>query len=293
MDLQAYINVLEKNRLRLRANPTQAERELLDVLSKHGLTEGVDFHFQAVLGCYIADFFFPDWMLVIELDGHGHRKKFQSHKDNLRDDFFIKHGVSTIRIWNSESKLFDTGILEHGTQYSRQRVDAAFANMYDDIESHKLFVKFSLSKPLKPKKDYSLEPLAPKLKEASLHFDGATAPSNPGPSTAAYVLTICGEQEPISGVRYLGWQTSNIAEYEAIIMGMEAALRHEVQFLRIYGDSNLVIRQVGGQWQPKMPHIKELCKRARALRDQFQEYRFQWVPRSDNEQADAISKVLA
>lgn len=88
--------------------------------------------------------------------------------------------------------------------------------------------------------------------------------------------------------------TSNIAEYSAIIRGMERAKELGVTELIIKGDSNLVIQQLRGNFRVTAPHLRPLLKRVVEVAQGFLHLEASWIPREQNKRADALSvKALA
>ena len=85
--------------------------------------------------------------------------------------------------------------------------------------------------------------------------------------------------------------TNNIAEYEACVMGIRAAIEMKIERLNVYGDSALVIHQVKGEWEtrdhqliPYKAYIKELI-------EHFEQIEFHHILRDDNQLADALSTL--
>lgn len=130
-----------------------------------------------------------------------------------------------------------------------------------------------------------------------LQFDGASEP-NPGPSGSAYVLYSPpkrkGEflvREVIQeGYSYIPHATNNEAEYNALILGLEEALKLGIEHIQIEGDSNLVIQQVQHLWKVKATSLISLCAKASSLLLQFKSYTISHIPREQNQDADALSK---
>lgn len=89
----------------------------------------------------------------------------------------------------------------------------------------------------------------------------------------------------------LGPATHNVAEYRALIRGMEIALDHGVQRLRAYMDSELVTDQVNGLSTVKEPGLRELHEVVDELRGRFESIRFAWVPREWNAEADQLARA--
>lgn len=126
-------------------------------------------------------------------------------------------------------------------------------------------------------------------KVASMHFDGATYPLNPGHGGAGAVLTL-EDGEVVSRSKYLGPQiTNNQAEYHGLLLGLATAEEHEVTILRVYGDSQLVIRQVNGEYECRNPALIDLCATAKRQTRQFRLCELHWIPREENSLADAAA----
>ena len=123
--------------------------------------------------------------------------------------------------------------------------------------------------------------------EYILMFDGGSR-GNPGLSGAGFVIykkTI----EIACGYRYLGKATNNIAEYSALILGLEAANIIGIKKLVIKGDSKLVLLQVSGDWCVKSKQLKPLCKKAVSLIHKFSDTRNEHVKRNFNKRADELA----
>lgn len=124
---------------------------------------------------------------------------------------------------------------------------------------------------------------------ATLHFDGGTYPRNPGHGGAGAVLHVEGG-EPLAKSKYLGPRVSNNqAEYGGLILGLRAALELGVTHLRVYGDSQLIIRQMNEEYQCRHPGLVDLQREAQALVRRFRLCEFFWVPREENAAADAAA----
>jgi ribonuclease H / adenosylcobalamin/alpha-ribazole phosphatase len=79
-----------------------------------------------------------------------------------------------------------------------------------------------------------------------------------------------------------------VAEYRALIEGLNLAREHGVQRIRVYMDSELVVDQVNGFSAVKHEHLKELHERASTLVALFKNIRICWVPREMNAEADRL-----
>ena len=97
-----------------------------------------------------------------------------------------------------------------------------------------------------------------------LYTDGA-ARGNPGPSGAGWVLYNGQEDEVLSGHQFLGHRTNNQAEYEAVIYGLEAIADCEIENIVIRADSQLMVRQLLGEYRVKNVDLKPLHAKALQL----------------------------
>lgn len=120
-----------------------------------------------------------------------------------------------------------------------------------------------------------------------LRCDGG-ARGNPGPAAGAYVLVDGAGHEVEARGEYLGSATNNVAEYRALIAGLEAAARHGVRTLEVSMDSELVVRQMTGQYRVKHEGLKPLHAAARAAASKISEVRFRSVLREQNHRADRL-----
>lgn len=123
--------------------------------------------------------------------------------------------------------------------------------------------------------------------EWTLRCDGG-ARGNPGPGAAAWVLIDPGGAEIEARGEYLGPVTNNVAEYQALIHGLAAAARHEVARLRVCMDSELVVRQMTGEYRVKHAGLKPLHAEARSAAARFGAVRFEAVRREQNARADLL-----
>ncbi|XP_024641757.2 uncharacterized protein Mb2253c-like [Medicago truncatula] len=119
-----------------------------------------------------------------------------------------------------------------------------------------------------------------------LEFDGA-ASGNPGPAGAGAILR---SEDGSLLYRFregLGYQTNNVAEYRALILGLKQAVRKGYRNITVYGDSELVINQLKGLWNINNAHLRNLCNEALELRDNFHLFSIFYIPREHNTEADA------
>ena len=124
--------------------------------------------------------------------------------------------------------------------------------------------------------------------KAKLHTDGG-ARGNPGPAGIGVVLT--DESGEVIGevAEGIGVATNNVAEYKALIAGLELALERGVTDLDIYLDSELVVSQIKGEWKIKKDTLRSLAVRARRLMNQVPKAAIYHVRREFNEDADKLA----
>jgi ribonuclease HI len=124
-----------------------------------------------------------------------------------------------------------------------------------------------------------------------IYVDGSSR-GNPGPAGIG-VAVFAGNDtsKPIEEIsRYIGITTNNVAEYEALIQALRWLLRSEKKSCTIKLDSELVYRQVIGQYRVRKPHISHQMKRVRRLCEQLGRITFVLVPRDENRSANRLAQ---
>jgi ribonuclease HI len=122
---------------------------------------------------------------------------------------------------------------------------------------------------------------------ARLSTDGG-ARGNPGPAAFGYVLeTEDGTVLAAHGER-IGVATNNVAEYRALVAGLEKALELAVDEVEVVSDSELLVRQMTGQYKVKNEALRKLSLEAAALARQLRRVTYRSVPREHNELADRL-----
>lgn len=121
-----------------------------------------------------------------------------------------------------------------------------------------------------------------------VYADGA-ARGNPGPAGAGAVLFDEEGGLVAELARPLGHATNNVAEYNALILGLEEAKRRGASSVDVRMDSLLVVQQMRGLWRIKHPGLRPLALRAGALLASFPERQIRHVPREENVDADLLS----
>jgi ribonuclease HI len=129
------------------------------------------------------------------------------------------------------------------------------------------------------------------VREVVTVFSDGGARGNPGPAAIGAVVLDQATDPPTrlaSVSERIGETTSNVAEYRALIAGLEAASAFPSRSVRVRADSLLVIRQLEGTWKVKKPHLRPLYERARELLASYEDVDLAHVPREENTDADLL-----
>ena len=123
--------------------------------------------------------------------------------------------------------------------------------------------------------------------KATLYTDGGSR-GNPGPAAAAYVLET--EDGTVLEARgeVIGVATNNVAEYRALVAGLAKALERGVDEVEVVSDSELVVKQMNGEYRVKNAVLVELSLEAARLARQIGRVRYRSVRREENEIADRL-----
>jgi ribonuclease HI len=123
--------------------------------------------------------------------------------------------------------------------------------------------------------------------KATLYTDGGSR-GNPGPAAAAYVLET--EDGTVLEARgeVIGVATNNVAEYRALVAGLAKALERGVDEVEVVSDSELVVKQMNGEYRVKNAALVELSLEAARLARQIGRVRYRSVRREENEIADRL-----
>ncbi len=124
------------------------------------------------------------------------------------------------------------------------------------------------------------------LTEMKLYADGGSR-GNPGPSACGFVIMDRADNIVVKKGTYLGITTSNQAEYQALKQGLEEAIRLQVQTLRVYMDSMLVVNQLQGVFKVRNRDLWPIHAAVKELSSKFKKITFEHVPRELNKAADA------
>jgi ribonuclease HI len=137
---------------------------------------------------------------------------------------------------------------------------------------------------------FAESPAEPKV-AASAHranIDGA-ARGNPGPASYGVIIRD-GQGELVAKLKkYIGRMTNNVAEYYGLIAALDYAESHGIRALRVESDSELLVKQMQGQYKVKSEDLRPLFERAKKMSQGFDSFRIDHVYREQNREADALA----
>jgi ribonuclease HI len=122
---------------------------------------------------------------------------------------------------------------------------------------------------------------------AHVYFDGACR-GNPGPAAVGWAV-VTSDGIVAEGGERIGTTTNNQAEYEALIRALRAARDLGFDEVDVRGDSQLIVRQVRGEWNTNDPDLREYRVTVRELLRAFDRWTLQHVPREVNQRADELA----
>lgn len=120
----------------------------------------------------------------------------------------------------------------------------------------------------------------------TVKFDGA-ARGNPGPAAIGYVVK--SEDWTETGHEYIGRATNNVAEWTALLLGVEEALNKGCNSVRAVGDAELIVRQLRGEADVNNQRLAQLHADVQEVISKFDEFEIEWVSRDGNEKADRLA----
>jgi ribonuclease HI len=120
-----------------------------------------------------------------------------------------------------------------------------------------------------------------------VHVDGG-ARGNPGPAAIGVVVSVPEGEVLEELAERIGVATNNVAEYRALLRGLERAAALGAREVEVVNDSELVAKQLNGAYKVKHPAMKPLFLEAIGALRQFQHWKIRSVPRTQNAHADAL-----
>lgn len=120
-----------------------------------------------------------------------------------------------------------------------------------------------------------------------LYCDGASR-GNPGDAGIGFILIFNGKKIEMS--EYIGKTTNNVAEYTALIKGLEEAIKVGIKEIKIFLDSELIVRQLNGVYNVKNKNLILLYFNVKELLSKFKKYEIFHINREQNTFADKLAK---
>ncbi len=128
--------------------------------------------------------------------------------------------------------------------------------------------------------------------EVIAYIDGGSR-GNPGPAAAGFILTDKDGNQLCAKGMFLGETTNNVAEYTAISNALQAAKNIGAKKIKVFSDSELLVKQVNGEYKVKSENIRPLFQQAVNLLGDFENWKVQHVTRDKNKEADKlVNQVL-
>ncbi|MEJ5226746.1 ribonuclease HI family protein [Thermodesulfovibrio sp.] len=126
--------------------------------------------------------------------------------------------------------------------------------------------------------------------KGKLYCDGASR-GNPGEAGIGCLLIYDNERVEVS--EYIGKTTNNVAEYTALIRGLQEALRVGISSIEIFLDSELIVLQLKGVYRIKNKNLLPFYNQAIKLLSEFKNYEIFHIPRENNSEADKLAKLAS
>lgn len=171
-------------------------------------------------------------------------------------------------------------------------IERKLQELFPRVREREDFVKDAVERALS---DWQTDESGPETIGGTLHLytDGGSR-GNPGQAAIGCVL-----EDPATGKvisehqACIGIQTNNVAEYRALIEGLKLALKYHPNHLKVFMDSELIVKQLNGEYKVRMESLKVFFDEIQELRLEFPVIEFNHIPRRDNHRADAlVNKAL-
>jgi len=167
-------------------------------------------------------------------------------------------------------------------------LERQLTELFPRVREREQFVADVVSRALEGAQESSDD--APEAIGGTLHlFTDGGSRGNPGRAAIGCVL-----EDPSKGVllrehaKYIGTTTNNVAEYSALIEGLKIAKRYHPNALLCYLDSELIVKQLNGEYKVRMEALRPFYDEIQDLKSHFKDIRFIHIPRADNFRADAL-----
>jgi len=128
------------------------------------------------------------------------------------------------------------------------------------------------------------------ISEVVLFTDGASR-GNPGLAGAGVFITDTAGKKLVEKSLFLGKTTNNVAEYRALIIGLEEVIKINPSHVTVKMDSELIVKQLNGEYRVRNPGLLPLYRDAVERIGQIKEIRVQHIPRNENYEADRLANI--
>ncbi len=164
------------------------------------------------------------------------------------------------------------------------------------LEQHQFFRLYPQYHPEDVKRILNLESASPSeemseichYEELYLYTDGASR-GNPGPAGAGYLIKDIRGHTVNQGYQFLGVTTNNVAEYRALLLGLEKVEEYQPSRIHIFLDSELVVQQVAGIYKVRDEKLKPLYERVIQKLENYSFWEIQHISRQENTVADNLA----
>jgi len=123
--------------------------------------------------------------------------------------------------------------------------------------------------------------------EVIAHTDGASR-GNPGPAAAGFILTDSNGTQLQAKAFFIGRNTNNVAEYTGVVKALEAVIKIGAKSLIVFSDSQLLVKQINGEYKVKSEQIRPLFQQAVEMLGRLENWKVQFVFRDKNKEADKL-----
>jgi len=126
--------------------------------------------------------------------------------------------------------------------------------------------------------------------EIEIYTDGASR-GNPGDASIGVIIYDLDGQTLKKDSEAIGIATNNVAEYKAVIRGLELAVELKATGVKVYADSQLLVRQISGEYRVKNEGLKPLYNKVKELAGSFENFAVFHIPREQNKEADKLANM--
>lgn len=124
----------------------------------------------------------------------------------------------------------------------------------------------------------------------TLFTDGGSR-GNPGSAASAFFIFKDNSLISFNG-EYLNTNTNNYAEYYGLILGLKEALKHNISEIEVRMDSELIVKQIKGEYKVSSVDLKPMFTKAKELCAMFSKVEFKHIPRAENKFADKLVNII-